>query len=83
MEKVYVATSPTKDKPKDQIWIPEHEGPNLREVNEFRFFRNKKITYVWDPEAHLFFDLKMLDNNVPLSYYHTQNGLSKEEQLSR
>ena len=66
-----------------EIWIPELEGPNLREVNEFRFFRCKKVTYVWNADERMFFGLKMLDNNVPLNFYHLQTGLSKEDQLTR
>lgn len=80
VEKVYVATTQNDKK---EILIPERDGPNLRAVNTYRFFRNKKVTYTWDPDTHDFFDLKMLDNNVPLTYFQLQNGLSKEEQLSR
>ena len=77
---MYVATAKADQK---QIWIPERDGPMLREVNSYRFFRCKKVTYIWDSEERVFFDLKMLDNNVPLNFYHLQNGLSKEEQRDR
>ena len=80
MEKVYVASSEDDKKP---ILIPEVDGPDLREVSMYRFFRNKKVTYIWDPETHSFFKLRMLDNNVQLSFYHHQNGLNKKEQKSR
>ena len=80
VEKVYIATT---DNDKNEILIPERDGPNLRSVNTYRFFRNKKVTYIWDPDTHDFFDLKMLDNNVQLTYLQLQNGLSKEEQLCR
>ena len=66
-----------------KICIPDRDGPESTEVTTYRFFCNKKVTYIWDPEILSFVDLKMLDNNVPLSYYHLQNGFNKEEQLSR
>ena len=79
VEKIYVV-APKKD---EQIWIPELDGPNLRQVDKFRFFRCKKVTYIWDAEQATFFNLKMLDSNVPINYYHLQTGLSKEEQFTR
>ena len=81
MEKVFVVTY--KEGEVQKICIPDRDGPESREVSTYRFFCNKKATYIWDPELHLFVDLKMLDNNVPLSYYHLQNGFTKEQQLSR
>ena len=80
VEKVYIASTKNTNK---QIWIPEQDCPNLRGVNEYRFFRCKKVTHIWDSENSMFFELKMLDSNVPLNFYHLQNGLSIEEQQTR
>ena len=80
MEKIYVATSDNEKKP---ILIPEVNGPDLREASMYRFFRNKKVTFIWDPDSHSFFELNMLDNNVQLSFYHQQNGLNRNEQKTR
>ena len=56
MKKVYVVVPKVGEK---EIWIPELEGPNLREVSEFRFFRCKKVTYVWNADERMFFGLKI------------------------
>ena len=81
VEKVFVVTG--KEDEVQNICIPDRDGPESREVSTYRFFCNKKVTYIWDPELQLFVDLKMLDNNVPLSFYHLQNGFTKQQQLSR
>ena len=80
MKKVYNVTAKARE---EHYLIPESDGPNLKKVNCIRFFRCKKIMYIWDSDVGAFSDLKMMDNNVPINHYHGQDGLSKEEQHTR
>ena len=49
-----------------------------------RYFRCKKLTYVWDEDDSVFYPLRGLDSEVPVSAFHGfADGLSEREQRRR
>ena len=50
----------------------------------FRYFRCKKLTYVWDEDDSVFYPLRGLDSEVPVSAFHGfADGISDREQRRR
>ena len=49
-----------------------------------RYFRCKKLTYVWDEGDSVFYPLRGLDSEVPVSAFHGfASGISEREQGRR
>jgi cation-transporting ATPase 13A3/4/5 len=55
----------------------------FEKVESITFFDNKKVRYLWSPDAGKFVRVSSFDKNIPCAYFHTQNGLSRDEQDRR
>ena len=44
----------------------------FKPVQSMRFFRCKKVTYLWDEDSSLFYPLRGLDHNVDTATFHQQ-----------
>ncbi|XP_070207558.1 polyamine-transporting ATPase 13A3-like isoform X2 [Littorina saxatilis] len=48
-----------------------------------RWFKTKKVKYIWDPHSNNFQKLRGLEDGYKFSYYHQLQGFSTEEQVER
>lgn len=55
----------------------------FEKVDCLLFFDNKKLRYLWTPEANKFLKVTAFDKNIDCVYFHSQNGLSSDEQNRR
>ena len=55
----------------------------FEKVDSFRFFDNKKIRYLWTPEVDKFMRVKSFDEDIDCAYFHSQTGLTTDEQNRR
>ena len=44
----------------------------FKTVNSVRFFRCKKVTYLWDDESGIFYPMRGLDHNTDTGMFHQQ-----------
>lgn len=67
---------------KDEIGL---EFPNTKPlvVPGMRWFKSKKLKYIWDPDSQQFKKLWGMDSNHTFSFYHQLQGFSAEEQCER
>ncbi|GAB6018631.1 hypothetical protein CHUAL_000313 [Chamberlinius hualienensis] len=75
-----VSSNVTATTTSNKLVLPSTEG-KLIDVEEIRYFENKKIKYVWTNDAE-FLKMNGLDS-VNLSYFYQQRGLSVSEQSRR
>ena len=75
VKKVYVAQSGRLGRM--SVPLPNTEPPTagattnrFKTVQSVRFFRCKKVTYLWDEEGSMFYPLKGLDHNTDTGLYH-------------
>ncbi|XP_076452131.1 polyamine-transporting ATPase 13A3-like isoform X2 [Babylonia areolata] len=76
------ATVVSADSNGDEIGL---ETPNTKPLMApgTRWFRSKKVKYIWDPNSRQFNKLRGIDTNYKFSYYHNLQGFSAEEQAER
>lgn len=55
----------------------------LEKVDSLTFFDNKKVRYLWTPDAAAFVRVSSFDKNIECTFFHSQRGLCREEEQRR
>ena len=55
----------------------------FEKVDCLTFFDNKKLRYLWAPDVNKFLKVASFDKNIECVYFHSQHGLTTEEQSRR
>ena len=63
--------------------VPSPYGSEFKSSSVIRRFNVKKRSYLWDQDSQIFYRVDGLENEIPLSYFHEQDGLSEEERDRR
>uniref|UniRef100_A0A0K0EYM5 Cation-transporting ATPase n=1 Tax=Strongyloides venezuelensis TaxID=75913 RepID=A0A0K0EYM5_STRVS len=46
-------------------------GGNSLKLKNLRYFKYKKVTYIWHPTKFIFTSLESLEGSIPISYFHS------------
>lgn len=65
-----------------ELLRPRSNG-KFEKVDSLRLFDCKKVRYLWTPETGLFVRVSAFDKNIDCAYFHTQKGITIDEQKRR
>ncbi|KAH8406408.1 hypothetical protein KR222_000122, partial [Zaprionus bogoriensis] len=84
LKKLLQMRTPEEAFDENKLQLSVHfSSASFKSCRSLRVIRCKQLLYAWDSEINGFNKINGLDVNVPCSYFHQQNGLSLQEQLSR